>query len=127
VVEAHAEHKSITDAQALTEERTRKQAQEHQARYEARSVPDTLYMLLALPYILVPRNELQTTLREAKEKAAAEQRRVQEKVDTWNRQITASYARTSSPNVSGYIVAGLCGVTAFVLWCCDRSFLANLE
>ena len=78
-------------AQTLTEERTQKHAQARQARYEARAVPDTFDMLLALPYILVPRNELQATLREAKEKAAAaEQRRVQEKVDTWNRQIIDS-------------------------------------
>ena len=88
--QAHAERKSMTDAQALTEERTQKQAQERQARYEARAVPDTFDMLLALPYILVPRNEKQAMLREAKEKAAAaEQRRVQEKVDTWNRQVIA--------------------------------------
>ena len=85
----------VTDqahAEALTEERTQKHAQVRQARYdEARTVPDTFDMLLALPYILVPRNELQATLREAKEKAgAAEQRRVQEKVDAWNRQIIDS-------------------------------------
>ena len=44
-------------------------------------------MLMILPYILVPRNELKMMLREAKEKAeAAEQRRVQEKVGTWMKQ-----------------------------------------
>ena len=83
--QAHAE--ALTDS----EERTQKHAQARQTRYEARTVPDTFDMLLALPYILVPRNELQATLREAKEKAGAtEQRRVQEKVDAWNRQIIDS-------------------------------------
>ncbi|KAF8062471.1 hypothetical protein FPV67DRAFT_1421605 [Lyophyllum atratum] len=85
--QAHAEHNSITDAQALAKQRTQKQGQERQARHNARAGPDTFDMLLALPYILVPRNELQAMFRETQEKAAAEeQRRVQEKVDTWNRQ-----------------------------------------
>ena len=59
----------------------RSRAQERKARYEASRGPDNLDMLL--PYILVPPNELKTMLREIKEKAAAaaaEQRRVQEKV-----------------------------------------------
>ena len=78
-------------AEALAEERTQKHTQARQARYETRTVPDTFDMLLALPYILVPRNELHATLREAREKAgAAEQRRVEEKVDAWNRQIIDS-------------------------------------
>jgi hypothetical protein len=59
------------------------------ARREARSTPDTFDMLMALPYIMVPRNELQATLRESEAKAeAAEQRRVHDKVDTWMKQIT---------------------------------------
>jgi hypothetical protein len=57
-----------------------KHAHARQTRYEACTLPDTFDMLLALPYILVPRNELQATLREAKEKAAAEQRRVTRKL-----------------------------------------------
>jgi hypothetical protein len=69
--------------------RSRNQAQERGARYEARGGPDTLDMLMALPYILVPPNELQAVMREAKEKAEAnEQRRVQEKVNTWMKQMT---------------------------------------
>lgn len=64
---------------------------ERRARYAARTGPDTFDMLLTLPYILIPRDELQATLREAREKAAAEeQRRVQDKVDTWNRQVNPS-------------------------------------
>ena len=55
--------------------------QERKARYEVSRGPDNLDMLMILPYILVPPNELKTMLREIKEKAeAAEQRRVQEKV-----------------------------------------------
>ncbi|KAF8063519.1 hypothetical protein FPV67DRAFT_1782997 [Lyophyllum atratum] len=81
VDQAHAEQDSITYAQALAKQRA-------QARHDARAGPDTFDMLLALPYILVPRNERQAMFREAKEKAAAEeQRRVQEKVDTWSRQV----------------------------------------
>lgn len=46
-------------------------------RYRPHSEPDTFHMLTILPYILVPLNELQATMREAREKAAAaEQRRV---------------------------------------------------
>ncbi|KAF8063516.1 hypothetical protein FPV67DRAFT_1421234 [Lyophyllum atratum] len=77
----HAERNSITDEQALA----------RQARRYARAGPDTFDMLLALPYILVPPNEQRAMSREAKEKAAAEeQRRVQEKVDAWNRQVVTS-------------------------------------
>jgi hypothetical protein len=52
--------------------------------------PDVFDMLLILPYAMVPPKELQTVLRKAKEKAeAAEQRREQEKVDAWIRQVPA--------------------------------------
>jgi hypothetical protein len=62
--------------------------QERQEPCEARDEPDTLDML---PYILVPPNELQAMLRAAKEKAeAAEQRRVQDKVEAWNKQVAAA-------------------------------------
>lgn len=90
--QAHAGHGAITDARALAAEKSQNQAQERRARHQARgAVPDTFDMLMALPYILVPREELQATLREAKEKTeAAEQRRVQEKVDAWNEQVIAS-------------------------------------
>ncbi|KJA21507.1 hypothetical protein HYPSUDRAFT_202865 [Hypholoma sublateritium FD-334 SS-4] len=71
-------------------ERTRHQGQGHSERYEARTAPDTFDMLMTLPYILVPRNELKAMLKEEKEKAeAAERRRVQEKVDSWMKQISA--------------------------------------
>jgi hypothetical protein len=101
--QAQVDHQAITNAQAATKERAQTQEEahracqeahyeaHHEAHHEACTCPDTFDMLLALPYILVPRNELQAVLREAKEKAAVtEQRHVQEKVDTWNRQVIAS-------------------------------------
>ena len=89
--QAHAGHGAITDARALAAEKSQNQAQERRARHQARgAVPDTFDMLMTLPYSMVPRNELQAVLREAKEKGeAAEQKRVQEKVDAWMRQVTA--------------------------------------
>jgi hypothetical protein len=88
---AHADYKAITEERAAATERTQNQAQDRKARSKARSGPDTFDMLMTLPYIMVPRNELQAMLREAKEKAeATEQRRVQEKVDTWMKRITVS-------------------------------------
>ena len=66
------------------------QKQEREARYQAHAVPDAFDMLMTLPYIRVPREELQAVLREAEEQAeATEQRRVQEKVDTWRTQFPA--------------------------------------
>jgi hypothetical protein len=45
-------------------------------------------MLMVLPYVMVPPNELQAALRGAREvREAAELRHVQEKVDQWNRQV----------------------------------------
>jgi hypothetical protein len=86
ITAADADYKVTTDERAAAAKRSR-----NQARYEARGGPDTLDMLIALPYILIPPNELQAVRREAKEKAEAnEQRRVQEKVNTWRKQMTAA-------------------------------------
>jgi len=88
---AGTDYKATADETAAAVERTRTQAQDRKGRYEARDGPDTFDMLMILPYILVPRDELKAMLREAKEKAeATEQRRVQEKVNTWMKQITAA-------------------------------------
>ena len=88
---ADADYKAITDERAAAAERTRNQTQVRKARYEACDGPDTFDILLTLPYIMVPRNELKAMLREEKEKAeATEQRHVQERVDTWLKQITAA-------------------------------------
>lgn len=83
---AHADDKAIIDERAAATKRTQDRAQGRKARRG----PDTFDMLMTLPYIMVPRDELQATLREAKEKAeVAEQERVQEKVDTWMKQVTS--------------------------------------
>ena len=86
-----AAHADFADERAITAERAQNQAQECKACYEALRGSGNPDMLMILPYILVPRNELKMMLREAKEKAeAAEQRRVQEKVGTWMKQVTSA-------------------------------------
>src|SRR5260221_3309473 len=86
-----ADYKALTDERATAGERLQNQAQKRKARYEARRGPDNLDMLMILPYIMVPRNEVRKVYREAEEKAeAAERSRVQEKVDTWMKQVTTA-------------------------------------
>ena len=86
-----ADYKALIDERATAAERSQNQAQERKARYEARRGPDNLDMLMILPYIMVPRNEVRKVYREAEEKAeAAERSRVQEKVDTWMKQVTTA-------------------------------------
>jgi hypothetical protein len=86
---ANAEYKAITDKRAATQTKTEDEAQERQTRYKARSGPDIFDMLMAVPYALVPPEDLQRVVREGVEAAeAAEQRRVKEKVETWMKQIT---------------------------------------
>ncbi|KAF8889519.1 hypothetical protein CPB84DRAFT_1837553 [Gymnopilus junonius] len=89
--QAHAEKKARNDSETANLDKAQQQSLARQARLKARAgraVPDTLDMLMVLPYILVPPNELQATLRKAEEKAlAAEQRRVQEKVNSWSRHV----------------------------------------
>lgn len=47
-------------------------------------------IFMAVSYILVPPNDLQSIVREAKEEAQeAERRRVQEKVEAWMKQINS--------------------------------------
>jgi len=73
------------------EEMIRLQAQNRTShREEASSGPDTLDMLMALPYIMVPQDTLQGMLKENEEKAKAiEQRRVDEKVNLWMEQVNS--------------------------------------
>ena len=60
----------------------------HREAAEASRGPDTLDMLMALPYIMVPRETLQGMLKENEEKAKAiEQRRVDVKVNLWMEQV----------------------------------------
>jgi hypothetical protein len=85
VTAADTEQAEIDDERAVAKEKKQKQDQDS---HEARDLPDTFDTLMTLPYIMVPKNELQATLREAREKAeAAEQKRVREKVDAWLRQV----------------------------------------
>lgn len=50
--------------------------------------PDTMDMLLFLPYILLPPNDIRSYFRHAEERAEeAERVRVQEKVQTWQKHI----------------------------------------
>jgi hypothetical protein len=62
---------------------TESQRQEYEACHNHDEL-DTFDMLITLPYIMVPPDELQAVLRETREeKEAAEQRCVKEKVDQW--------------------------------------------
>ncbi|SRR6266702_4351725 len=85
---------AIADARAATTERIQAQAQEREARrmarQRARQGPDTIDMIAFLPYFLVPPDELQAAMREVREQAEAEeQRRVEEKVEEWIKQVNA--------------------------------------
>lgn len=76
---AHADYTGMTESQA----------REREVRHEP-NVPDIFDMLTIIPYISVPPPELRAAMREAQESAeAVEQRRVQEKVSAWARQVTA--------------------------------------
>ena len=88
ITAAHAEYKVNTDERVVSAERAQR-AQDRRAQHEARSGPDAFDMLMTLPYIMVPRDELQSMLREAEEKVEEMERiRVHEKVDTWMKKIT---------------------------------------
>jgi len=72
------------------EERKQLRAQIRTARREAAeasSRPDTLDMLMTLPYIMVPKDKRRNILRQIEENAKAEERRrLNEKVDMWMKQ-----------------------------------------
>ena len=83
----HAGYQVILDKKSTAEQKVQQQAQEREARYQAPTVPDAFDMLMTLPYIRMPREELKAVFKEAEEKAEAmEQRRVREKVDSWMKQ-----------------------------------------
>jgi len=85
-----ADYRAITDERAAPGERKEKQAQERHARHEARHGPDFLDMLMILPYVKVPRHQLEAVYSEARKKAEEkEQRRVQEEVDNWAKQVAS--------------------------------------
>lgn len=77
---------ACAEYKAARDDRVAAKRARSQARYD--DAPDTFDVLMTLPYIMVPREELKAMLRGAKEAAeAAEQRRVQEKIDTWRKQV----------------------------------------
>jgi hypothetical protein len=77
---------TTADDKVILDERARRKRKQGQERDERDCEPDTFDMP-----IMLPPNDLQAMLREAKEKAdAAEERRVQEKVEAWIRQVPTS-------------------------------------
>ena len=87
---AQADDKEITNERAVAKERKEKQAQERRARYEAHRGPDVFDMLMIMPYAMVPRDQLEDVYSEARKKAEAmEHKRVEEKVNTWAKQVAS--------------------------------------
>ena len=85
-----AQYKEVTDERAAARERNDKQAQERRARHEAHRGPDVFDMLMILPYVKVPRDQLEAVYSEARKKGEAmEHRRVEEKVNTWAKQVAS--------------------------------------
>jgi hypothetical protein len=87
---AQESYKANTDEQATTKQ---EQAQKREARYLRRAQrdrSDPMDMVMILPYIMVPPNELREMMRTAREEAeAAEQRNVRDRVEGWIRQVNA--------------------------------------
>ena len=85
-----ADYKALLDKRAADADKSSKHNQERDARFERHRCPDTFDMLLNLPYILVPPDELHAMRKKAHEIAEAkEQGRVQEMVSTWARQVAS--------------------------------------
>ncbi|EAU82801.2 hypothetical protein CC1G_11318 [Coprinopsis cinerea okayama7 len=82
------DYKVMTEERAATKIREQNQAMERGTRHRARGGPDRLE-IMAVPFILVPPDQLRAVFREANERAeAAEQKRVREKVGNWMKKIT---------------------------------------
>jgi hypothetical protein len=80
---------AMTEQRAAHEEMIQAQAKERGSRHAAHN-PDVFDMLMMIPYVLVPPDELRAAMREAEETAvAAEQIKVTEKVNAWARPIAA--------------------------------------
>lgn len=87
---AQADHKAVTDKRTAGKGRKDKQAQERNTRHIARHSPDFFDMLMVLPYVKVPQNQLEAVYSEARKKAETmEQERVQEKVDAWAKRVAS--------------------------------------
>jgi hypothetical protein len=88
---AQAELNVITADKAAREERRHTRALERRERYERRRGVDISDMLLIVPYMLFPPDEVMASFRKAKERAeAAEQQRVRENVDAWMKQVASA-------------------------------------
>ncbi|KAI9457611.1 hypothetical protein BJY52DRAFT_1426644 [Lactarius psammicola] len=84
----HFGTKGMKDGAIIDEHSTATRAKARDERRAKRRGPDNMNMLMAIPYLLVPSNELQAQMRAGGEQAeAAEQRRVQEKVKGWIEQV----------------------------------------
>jgi hypothetical protein len=81
---SHADRKAIIDKRA--------------AAHEARRSPDVFDMLMILPYVKVPRSQLEAVHSEArKKKEEMEHERVKEKVDAWAKQVASESSEAQVP------------------------------
>jgi len=88
---AHADQKEISNKQVTVQAVEQTQIQQHTTSHDTYHSPDTFDMLMVLPYVMVPQNELHATLRGAREEVeAVDQRHVQEKVNQWIRKVEAA-------------------------------------
>ena len=88
---AQADLDSINADKTARGEVKRTRASEHEEHHQRRRAMDTFDMLMVIPYMLFPSNEVIASFRKAKEKAAAEeQQRVREKVDAWMKQVASA-------------------------------------
>lgn len=87
MTQSQADYRAIIDGCAATVQKSDLQKRNRNERYDCRTrdhAHDLIDMLMAIPYILVLPDEHQEMMRQAREEAeAAEQRRVQEKVEGW--------------------------------------------
>ena len=92
MTKANTDHMTGLDECATPMTRRREEAQECDAHHgHCSGAHHNTFDLLAIPYLLVPPEQLQTMVKAAEEKAeAAEQKRVQDKVEEWARQINTT-------------------------------------
>jgi hypothetical protein len=87
---AQGDHQATIKGRGAGEEKKRKQNEERAERHRKRNrqVEDALDMIMIMPYIMMPPEEVDRMMREAEEKAEAERRRcVEEKVGAWLKHI----------------------------------------
>jgi hypothetical protein len=95
---AQADLDAINDDKAAREKTKRTRALEREERHQRRSAVDE--MLMAVPYMLFPRDQAMASFRKAKEEAAAaEKQRVRENVDAWVHQVASAQVTCCKGNV----------------------------